>query len=1102
MDAAQLTRKLALYFAGALLMSGAASAQTLVVSPSTVTFRPFLQQVTINVTSTGTPVNFTVGAPHAPWYTITGTDLDAVTPGIQMQTPATVNVNRIADNCSQGSSTNPCTGTFTITNTTTAGDSVVVNVGVDTAGGGGSSILTSSINPINVSATAGTSTFSLPILSTTSVTAIGVTITQNPPVGQWLTVTPQTGTISAGSSLQLTVTANSFGLANNQTYSGSITVNPNNGGAQLTIPVNFTVGTGSVTGSLVPNPTIVTLGYPTGNLSQFLQVTSSSASSFNAAATSSNGWLAVQTGSFVVGSSILVSVNASAAAVLPTGVYNGQVTLTSNLGDITIVPVNITINGGTGGGGTVVGGIQPSTLNFAHTQGGAAPVCQRVLVPYTGTFVSTPSGSPLFIYTSAAEFVAPNEVLVCAAVAGLAPGTYQNQLAFTSQSLGISQTIVVNVTVYTAPIVTAAVNNTNGVVLCFFQAGVRPCQDALLEVRMSDGSQAALTASSSAGWVTLEGGGSSTPTTYTIRLNPGSLANGVNSATITVAATGSANGSVVVPVVVQVGGGTSTGGNLTFSASSLSFTAAGSQQLNVTSASTTSFTATTTGANCGWLSISPSGALTTPQAMTVSVTSAGQTPGQQLSCNIAFVAGGITQTVPVTFTVPSGPSGNVTVDKTTLSFTASPGINPANQTISVTSTAANVPYTVAATSPGNWLSVAQASGTTPGTVTVQVNAANLSTGAHAGQIVISPNGGQPVQVSVSLTVSPATTVSATPTSMTFSYIAGSPNPAPQQLQVTGTGANLSYSATVTVGSDWLSVTPASGTAPANPEVRVNPVNLMPGTHTGTIVVAGTAGATGSTTITVTLTVTAPLPTIERVTNAASYNTGPISAGEIIVLFGAAMGPATLTGVPSGTTQYPTTLGGVQVTVAGVPAPLIYVRNDQIAAIVPYEINRPFIANPTVLVRYLGQSSNGVTISQSGAALGIFTVGGGSGQGAILNANLSTNSAGNPSDKGAIVVLYVTGEGITNPASVTGRVTPAAGPYPQPATGGVTVTIDGQPATVEFYGSAPGLVAGVMQVNVRVPAGARTGDLPVVVLVGNFTSQLNPQGIGAVTVAVR
>jgi uncharacterized protein (TIGR03437 family) len=48
-----------------------------------------------------------------------------------------------------------------------------------------------------------------------------------------------------------------------------------------------------------------------------------------------------------------------------------------------------------------------------------------------------------------------------------------------------------------------------------------------------------------------------------------------------------------------------------------------------------------------------------------------------------------------------------------------------------------------------------------------------------------------------------------------------------------------------------------------------------------------------------------------------------------------------------------------------------------------------------------------------------------------------------------------------------------------------VTIGGQPAEVLYAGAAPGLVSGVMQLNVRVPPNAATGGaVPVVIQVGN------------------
>jgi uncharacterized protein (TIGR03437 family) len=44
---------------------------------------------------------------------------------------------------------------------------------------------------------------------------------------------------------------------------------------------------------------------------------------------------------------------------------------------------------------------------------------------------------------------------------------------------------------------------------------------------------------------------------------------------------------------------------------------------------------------------------------------------------------------------------------------------------------------------------------------------------------------------------------------------------------------------------------------------------------------------------------------------------------------------------------------------------------------------------------------------------------------------------------------------------------------------------------EYYGSAPSLIYGVMQVNIRTPSNAPSGEnVPIVVTVGNTPTQLN------------
>ena len=138
----------------------------------------------------------------------------------------------------------------------------------------------------------------------------------------------------------------------------------------------------------------------------------------------------------------------------------------------------------------------------------------------------------------------------------------------------------------------------------------------------------------------------------------------------------------------------------------------------------------------------------------------------------------------------------------------------------------------------------------------------------------------------------------------------------------------------------------------------------------------------------------------------------------------------------------------------------------------------------------------MSLPVSAAAPAVFTTtASGSGQGAILNSDLSVNSPAHPAARGSAIAIYATGTGILNPAVADGTVI-AAGSLPV-SEAAVSVTIGGQAATVTYQGAAPGLVAGVMQINAQVPAGVAPGAaVPVIVSAGG-TASLN-----TVTVAVQ
>ena len=75
---------------------------------------------------------------------------------------------------------------------------------------------------------------------------------------------------------------------------------------------------------------------------------------------------------------------------------------------------------------------------------------------------------------------------------------------------------------------------------------------------------------------------------------------------------------------------------------------------------------------------------------------------------------------------------------------------------------------------------------------------------------------------------------------------------------------------------------------------------------------------------------------ECVVNAASYAGGGLAPGEIVTIFGQAMGPAELTTLRLAEDgRLATTLSDTRILFNGIPAPLIYVSATQSSAIVPY-----------------------------------------------------------------------------------------------------------------------------------------------------------------------
>jgi uncharacterized protein (TIGR03437 family) len=226
---------------------------------------------------------------------------------------------------------------------------------------------------------------------------------------------------------------------------------------------------------------------------------------------------------------------------------------------------------------------------------------------------------------------------------------------------------------------------------------------------------------------------------------------------------------------------------------------------------------------------------------------------------------------------------------------------------------------------------------------------------------------------------------------------------------------------------------------------------------------------------------------ESIVNAASFRPGAVAPGEIITIFGTGFGPSALRTLELTPDRTAVTklLADTRVLFDGDAAPLIYTSEGQLNAIVPYAVSGR--TNTQVQVEYLGVSSNVLQLPVAPASPAIFTMdASGSGPGAILNQDYTLNTIQTPAARGDIVQIFATGEGQTRPAGIDGRF--ALQPLPSPLLP-VAVTIGGRPATVMYAGAAPGLVAGLVQINVQVPVDAAPGPaVPVILRVGELVSR--------------
>ena len=915
----------------------------------------------------------------------------------------------------------------------------------------------------------------------------------------WLTISPSG---SLNGSRTITVNANPAGLSsgNNlgwiQLVSGPVTE---------TVMVSLDLSA-PASGNVVSAPNSLSFSYTTGGgvpASQPLSIASAAGSTYavpytvSTSVTSPSGgtWLTIGAGqsSGTTPASVAVSVNPSG---LTTGTYTGAIVITPTGGSALTVPVTFTVS-------TIpVFSASPTSLSFLYQPGtGTNPTNQAIQVTeqsvvtttFTATATSTPAGWLSVSPTSGTLNSGSATYAVSVSPAGLTRGTYTGSISITPGVTGAQTTTVsVSLTV-TDPVLLVSPSS-----LTFtYPYTVAPAPQS---IQVTAPGNAAIPFSVRAdlnGLVSVTPTSGTTPATLTVSPSSAGLQWLPSDTPANIYVWGAASGDpeTVVYVGLQI-----TAANISASPASLNFTyqpggalpQSQSLQVNGAGNAIVPISAVTT---ANWLFVT-SGFGNTPMSPVVSVSPTGLAPGTYTADVEIYIRyngtqQGPQQIVPVTLTVGSG--STVSASPTSLSFACQTGgSSPGPQSVQVSASgSAAVSFTAAASSTGNWLSATPASGSTPATLAVSVSPAGLGAGTYTGSVVLTAgtSGSPQTVLTVSLTVTTAATVSASPTSLNFAYQSFGSLPASQSLQVSASGNAAVSFAAQSSNSAWLSVTPASGTTPATLVVSVSPASLTAGTYNGAITVNGIGVAVS---LTVTGSAPASSPTISAVLNAASYSNGAVSPGEMVSIFGTSIGPANPASLTLDSTgKVSTSIGGVTVSFGGYLAPLTYAGSGQINAVVPYEVAGS--ASPSVQVTYGGQTSNEISLQLTNTTPAIFTQNSsGTGAGVILNQDYSPNTQANPAAPGSVVQIYMTGEGLTTPAQATGAVTPVnasgVGPLTPAPQGSITVLIGGQPTEVMWDGEAPGLVAGVLQVNAMVPAAASSGAVPIIVRVGNQISQ--------------
>jgi len=433
---------------------------------------------------------------------------------------------------------------------------------------------------------------------------------------------------------------------------------------------------------------------------------------------------------------------------------------------------------------------------------------------------------------------------------------------------------------------------------------------------------------------------------------------------------------------------------------------------------------------------------------------------------------------------------------------AAGGSAPTPQQVLInTSSAAAVPFQVSATTTNqSWLSATpsagNASGQTPGNLSVSVDPTGLAAGIYTGDVSVSIS--EVLQsVNVTFVVLPVSAANATshPRPEVVSCTAS-------KLAITETGLANNFA----VPAGWpatliVQLDDDCGSLVLDGNVSANfsngdPALALVGDSLGNY---SATWAPGAVTPELVVTLNAAAGTLQPATAAlyggiAQNQTPPptLSPGGTLnnlnPLVGGALAPGTIAQVygsglaaapvSTGILPLPTLFDKTFAQVGAYQAPLYFLSSGQLNVQLPNQLTAS--QQIPILLSVNNALTLPITLDIVPTAPGVLSDFKGPTPPSTQNgahiiaqhANFSLVSSSSPANPGEYLVMYLVGLGATVPSVASG--VPAPSLTLAKVTNPVTVTVDSLPSTVLFAGLTPGFV-GLYQVNFQVPTGAHSGD---------------------------